>query len=76
MKVATCSAHTMDGPSMGVDLVLKSLRHHQKAQNLGLISRHEHVLQGSLLWSPKAFSLFGLMRTVGKEPMPQHLQGT
>lgn len=76
MKVAICSAHTMDGPLMDVVLVLKSPRRHQKAQNLGLISHLEHVLQGSLLWCLKASSLFGQMRMVGNEPMPLHLQGS
>ena len=75
MKMAICSVHTMDGPLMVVDLVLRSLRHQQKARNLGLISRLERVLQGSLLWCLKAFFSFGQMRMVGKEPMPPHLQG-
>ena len=76
MKVEICNAHTMDGPLMGVDLVLKFPRRHPKAQNLGLISHLEHVLQGFLLWCLKASSLFGQMRMVGKEPTPPHLQGS
>lgn len=76
MKVATCSAHTMDGPLMGMDLVLKSLRHRQKAQSLELISHQEHVLPDSLPWCLKASYLFGRMKMVGKEPILLHLQGS
>lgn len=73
MKMATCSAPIMDGPSMDVDLVLGSLRLHRKVPKLVLLDHLEHVSQSSLPWCLRVCSLFGQTRTVGKKRMQPSL---
>lgn len=70
MRMDTCSVHTTGGRLMGVGLVLESHRQHQKGPRLVLLSLRGHVPPGFQRWFPKVFSLFGLMRMVGKELKP------
>ena len=68
MKMDGCSVLTMDGLLMALDHAKRFLRHQQKVQKLVLSIHCELALQSFQLWSPKGFSLCGLMRRDGRNP--------
>lgn len=69
-----CNVHIMDGHLLGADLARGYLRPRLKVLKLVQLSLPELVLPDFLQWFPKVFSLFGLMRMVGRELRQPSLQ--
>jgi len=69
MRMDTCNVRIMDGHLVGVDLALGFLRLLLQVLKLVLLNPRELVLLSSRQWCLKVFSLCGLMKMVGIEPI-------
>lgn len=76
MKMVTCNVLTMDGPLTSVDLANGFPRPCLKDLKLVLLGLQGPAQQGFLQWFLRVCSLFGRMRTVGKELLQLSLQCT
>lgn len=70
MRMDTCSVPIMDGLLPGVDLALGFHRLLLQVLKLALLNLPELALLSSQQWCLKDFSLCGLMKMDGTEPIP------
>lgn len=70
MRTDTCSVHIMDGLLPGVDPALGFHRLLLQVLKLALLNLLELALLSSQQWCLKVFSLCGLMKMDGTEPIP------
>lgn len=75
MRMDTCNVHIMDGLLVDVDLVLRFLKLLLQDLKLVLLNLRELVLLSSQQWCLKVFSLCGLMKMDGIEPILLNLLG-
>lgn len=69
MRMDTCNVRIMDGPLVGADLALGFLRLLLQVLKLVLLNPRELALLSSQQWCLKVFSLCGLMKMAGTEPI-------